>query len=108
MAQTVEVKCSCGQVLPGGVKFCSACGKKARKPKQEKPIPAITFVKSDTKLAFSAKEAAAAIGISVYTVYELMKQGVIPYVQIGERRQVIRREALEAYLLKNEVNQAVG
>ena len=48
------------------------------------------------KQVFAIKEAAAAIGVSKTVLYELMKEGQIPYHYIG-RKRLITIQALEDY-----------
>jgi predicted amidophosphoribosyltransferase len=87
----------CHTVLTAGTSFCPKCGKKVPPPpKEKKPVDL------NAKLGFSAAEAAAAVGVSVWFMYEEIKQGSISYCQLHGRK-VISRWALEDYLRKNEV-----
>lgn len=94
----------CKSEIATGAKFCPNCGKKAPKPKVE--VAPLTIIHSDTKLAFSVREAAQATGVSTYLIREMIAQEKLPHVKINARI-VIRREALENYLKANEVNPAV-
>jgi excisionase family DNA binding protein len=49
------------------------------------------------RLAYSVAEAASALGISRSYCYELVQQGVLPYLQLGCRK-VIPRRSLEEYI----------
>jgi excisionase family DNA binding protein len=49
----------------------------------------------------TAGEAAAIIGISEWTIYDLARRKVIPHVRIG-RRVLFRRESLMAWLEQQE------
>jgi len=49
------------------------------------------------RLAYGVPEAASMIGVSVRTVFDLIKDGRLKAVKIGGRR-LVRREALEALL----------
>jgi excisionase family DNA binding protein len=51
--------------------------------------------------ALGKKAAAAYLGIGVRTLERLIDRGEIPIVQVG-RRVVIRKEALDAFLLARE------
>ena len=50
-----------------------------------------------TRLAYSVEEAAAIIGISRRTVYELLRTGQLRSVKIGSRR-LIRHTDLERFI----------
>lgn len=50
------------------------------------------------KLAYSVEEAAKALGIGRCLCYELVRQGRIPALRLGERRLVVPRAALERLL----------
>jgi excisionase family DNA binding protein len=52
-------------------------------------------------LAYSVKDAAAVLGVSRSTVYELIASGELPSTKLGNRR-LIRRQALVYLLDKNE------
>jgi excisionase family DNA binding protein len=63
-----------------------------RRPK--KPIPASEL---SGGLAYAPEDAARAVGVSRATIFELMRDDVLPRVKIG-RRTLIRRVDLEAWL----------
>jgi excisionase family DNA binding protein len=50
------------------------------------------------KLAYSPAECAALLGISVCLCRELIRQGRIPALRLGERRLIIPKLALERML----------
>lgn len=49
------------------------------------------------RLTYSVAEAARALGISRSYCYELVQQGVLPYLSLG-RRRMIPRKALTDYV----------
>jgi excisionase family DNA binding protein len=51
----------------------------------------------DSKLAFSRPEVAAVTGLSVRTIDNLIKRGVLPHRKIG-KRVLVGRAALEGFL----------
>lgn len=51
-----------------------------------------------TKLVYSVKELAEALGISEPTAYELIKRPGFPAVKVSERRTVIPVDALSRWL----------
>lgn len=53
----------------------------------------------DTKLTLSVAEAARALSIGKCLTYELIRQGRLPAVRLGERRLVVPKAALEKFLL---------
>jgi excisionase family DNA binding protein len=55
------------------------------------------------KIAYTIKEAVTASGLGRTTIYELMKQGELPYVKIGART-LIRRSDLELMLERKVCN----
>ena len=59
------------------------------------------------QFVFSLKEAATALGISKTVLYELMKEGQIPYHYIG-RKRLITIQALEDYSQFHYENGFVG
>lgn len=95
----MDISCKCGVAIPEGAKFCPTCGKKAPKPKNE-PQP-LTIIHSDSKLAFSVKEAAQAIGVSTFLIREMIAQERLRCVRLNTRI-LIRREVLEDLLKQNE------
>ncbi|MDU2064376.1 MAG: excisionase family DNA-binding protein [Sporomusaceae bacterium] len=99
------MNCKCGYELKAETKFCPNCGKKAPKPKKD-PVP-LTIIHTDSKLSFSVKEAAVAIGVSQFLIRELIKQGELQATMIRSRI-VIRRATLEQYLKDHEVSNEAG
>ncbi|MBP2655700.1 MAG: Helix-turn-helix domain [Firmicutes bacterium] len=95
------IECKCGESIREGAKFCPNCGKKALKPKAE--VKPLTIIHTDSKLAFSVKEAAQAIGVSTFLIRELINQQKLRCVRLNSRI-LIRREVLEDYLMQNEVD----
>ena len=61
----------------------------------------MALTEDPVRLAYSPSEAAAALGVSRATVYKLLEDGTIPSCSIG-RRRLIRREALEQFLVDLE------
>jgi excisionase family DNA binding protein len=49
-------------------------------------------------LAYTVKEAADLCGLSVDMVYELCRQGQFPHIRVSERRIIVPRRRLEAWL----------
>ena len=86
----------CNAALPEGAVFCTRCGKKAPPPLKEKKV-----IDLNSKLGFSAAEAAAAVGVSEWLIYEEIKIGNIGYTQLRGRK-VIPRWSLEEYLKRHE------
>lgn len=50
-------------------------------------------------LAYSARQLAAALGVSTWTVYRQAKEGRIPSLLVGTRR-VFPRAAIDAWLIE--------
>lgn len=91
------MKCTkCMGEIPDQAKFCPVCGKKVVVPKPKKTV------QLNDKLSFSVAEAAAAVGVSNWFMYEEIKRGAIGYAKLHGRK-VIPRWDLEGYLKKNEV-----
>ncbi|HWR41397.1 MAG TPA: hypothetical protein VN611_18035 [Patescibacteria group bacterium] len=91
------MKCTkCGGALAPEMKFCQSCGKKVP---QQKPKKVIDL---SGRLGFSVAEAALAVGVSSWLLYEEMKQGNITYSQLHGRK-VIPKWALEEYIKRHEV-----
>lgn len=85
----------CETILGQDAKFCLACGKKVVKPREKKGID------FNSKLGFSAAEAAAAIGVSTWFIYEEIKRGLLG-CSILHGRKIIPRWTLEEYLRSHE------
>ena len=94
--------CKCGKDLSENAKFCIECGRKAPEQKRVEENEVVSFL--NYKLAFSVKEAAMVIGVSQFLIRELIIQGQLKHVRIGECRIVIRRETLDAFLKDRETN----
>jgi excisionase family DNA binding protein len=59
------------------------------------------------RLALSPQEAAQALGLGVWTVQKLLRQGKLPYKKAG-RRVLIPVSALEVFLNGEEVKDAAS
>jgi|LSQX01.2.fsa_nt_gb excisionase family DNA binding protein len=53
--------------------------------------------RTDSPLALTVKDVAHELQVSEWQVYELIRQGQLPHVQIG-RRKIVPRKALEQWL----------
>lgn len=58
-------------------------------------------IKLQNRLTIDAKQAAAIIGISYWSILELCKRGEIPYIPVGNRK-LFRMESLTAWLAARE------
>lgn len=56
------------------------------------------------KLAYNSKEAAAALGVSLPTFYELANRDDFPCIRVG-RRVLIPVDGLKAWLTKNSAKE---
>ena len=65
-----------------------------------RPLDAVSGI-APSKIAYTIKEAAAAIGLSRSTIYKLMASGELQTIRIGQRR-LIRAEALSRLLTGSE------
>ena len=65
-----------------------------------RPLDAVSGI-PPSKIAYTIKEAAAAIGLSRSTIYKLMASGELQTIRIGQRR-LIRAEALNRLLTGSE------
>lgn len=50
------------------------------------------------RLTYTVEEAALALGISRGLAYDMVRQGVIPSLRLGQRRVLVPRSSLEALL----------
>ena len=50
----------------------------------------------------TTREAADQLGVSLSTLYRLVKVGAIPLVRVSARRRGIRPASLDAYVARNE------
>lgn len=57
------------------------------------------------KLAFNSKEAAAALGVSLPTFYELSNRADFPAIRVG-RRVLVPVDSLRAWLAKEAIKGA--
>lgn len=65
-----------------------------------RPLDAVSGI-PPSKIAYTIKEATAAIGLSRSTIYKLMASGELETIRIGQRR-LIRAEALSRLLTGSE------
>ena len=90
---------ACKSALPEGAQFCPVCGRRAPKP-EPKVLP--EKKPEGGKLCYTVKEAARAIGVSAWLIYEEIKCGRLACVQLHGRK-VVSRWALEGYVKAREV-----
>lgn len=64
----------------------------------------MTDNEADGRLAYSVEETARACGISLGLTYELIRQGKIPSIRLGERRLLVPRVALAKMLAEASEN----
>ena len=64
----------------------------AKRSNRNKPIP--------PRISVSAREAAEMLGVSKSTVYNLMADGRLPFIKIGQRRLIMIKD-LEDFLKSN-------
>ena len=60
-----------------------------------------SFQYTETKYVLNVQETAKVLGISVHTVYRLIRSGQLSAVKISPRKTVIKAEELERYINKN-------
>ena len=60
-----------------------------------------SFQHTETKYVLTVQETAKVLGISVHTVYRLIRSGQLSAVKISPRKTVIKAEELERYINKN-------
>ncbi|MDD6097366.1 MAG: helix-turn-helix domain-containing protein [Oscillospiraceae bacterium] len=60
-----------------------------------------SFQYTETKYVLTVQETAKVLGISVHTVYRLIRSGQLSAVKISPRKTVIKAEELERYINKN-------
>lgn len=63
-------------------------------------VPERRNMEKEDKLLYTVKEASAALGINVHTVYSLIKKGLLPALKLGSFK--IRKESLEEFVRKYE------
>lgn len=59
-----------------------------------------SFQYTETKYMLTVQEAARVLGVSVHTVYRLIRLGDLSAVKVSQRRTVIKTEELEKYINK--------
>ncbi|MGN0576253.1 MAG: helix-turn-helix domain-containing protein [Ruminococcus sp.] len=60
-----------------------------------------SFQYTETKYVLTVQETAKVLGISVHTVYRLIRSGQLSAVKISPRKTVIKAEELERYINRN-------
>ena len=60
-----------------------------------------SFQYTETKYVLNVQETAKVLGISVHTVYRLIRSGQLSAVKISPRKTVIKAEELERYINRN-------
>jgi len=70
-------------------------------PTQKNETTKDDSIKSQARLTIDAKQAAAVLGISYWSILELCKRGEIPYIPVGSRK-LFRMESLTAWLTERE------
>ena len=60
-----------------------------------------SFQYTETKYVLTVQETAKVMGISVHTVYRLIRSGQLSAVKISPRKTVIKAEELERYINRN-------
>ena len=63
-------------------------------------VPERRNMEKEDKLLYTVKEASAALGINVHTVYDLIKKGILPALKLGSLK--IRKVSLEEFIAKYE------
>ena len=58
------------------------------------------------RLTYSVEEAAALLGIGRGLAYEMVREGTLPGLRLGQRRILVPRGALEALLASSSIVQA--
>ena len=66
-------------------------------------IPGTATVPQDERLTITAKEAAAMLGVSMNTIYELSHREDFPSVRVGKRVLISRKRFIEWF--DNQVGQ---
>lgn len=57
-----------------------------------------SFQYIQTKYMLTVQETARVLGVSIHTVYRLIRSGDLSAVKISQRRTVIKAEELEKYI----------
>lgn len=71
------------------------------KPSQKNENIKDDSTKLPNRLTIDAKQAASILGLSYWTLLELVKRGEIPYIPVGSRK-LFRVESLAAWLATRE------
>ncbi|GAB6181719.1 hypothetical protein JCM14036_30380 [Desulfotomaculum defluvii] len=100
------MKCKCGVEVLEGSKFCPECGSKLPKPKAPVPKIADELVIDKVPPVINAKETAILLRISLWMVYELVKQEKIPYFTVGKRKLFRTQELLAWAGTQDEITTA--
>lgn len=53
---------------------------------------------TETKYMFTVQEVSRALGVSVHTVYRLIRSGDLSAVKVSPRKTVIKAEEIERYI----------
>lgn len=57
-----------------------------------------SFQYTETKYMLTVQETAKVLGVSVHTVYRLIRLGELPAIKVSPRKTVIKAEVLEKYI----------
>ena len=63
-------------------------------------VPERRNMEKEDKILYTVKEASAALGINVHTVYDLIKKDILPALKLGSLK--IRKVSLEEFITKYE------
>ena len=85
----------------------AAHARKKRAEEKERKMALIAKMVPTIREFISVKEAVAIYGVERQTLYRLLRQGIIPCINIGERMTRIRRADLESMFPKRPVAQAI-
>ena len=91
---------------------CPKCSKaaharKKRAEEKERQMALIAKMVPTIRDFVSVKEAVAIYGVERQTLYRLLRKGIIPYINIGERMTRIRRTDLDKMFLKRPIARAI-
>ena len=85
----------------------AAHARKKRAEEKERKMALIAKMVPTIREFISVKEAVAIYGVERQTLYRLLRKGIIPCINIGERMTRIRRADLESMFPKRPVAQAI-
>ena len=85
----------------------AAHARKKRAEEKESKMALIAKMVPTIREFISVKEAVAIYGVERQTLYRLLRKGIIPCINIGERMTRIRRADLESMFPKRPVAQAI-